>query len=854
MKQILALLFLLPVSKGILYAQNWTKLNSVGINNSAPFISYRGAAATFYLNGKVYWGTGENPSNYYNDWWEIDPVTKVFTQMASIPADPRSGAIAFTIGNKGYVGTGEKYMKLYKDFFEYDPVANSWTEKSKVPVEKRSYGVGFSIGGYGYVGTGGADILGDLDDLRQYDPATDKWEEKASLPGPDRRNAAGFALNGIGYIGTGYTSTGLVEDFWAYNPESNSWTQKADFGGGPVELATGFALNNNGYILASETNELWKYDPDDNTWHKKSKYPGLALDARAVATWGDTALVSGISKYLGVNCNEFFSYDDNTNRWSAFFKDGSGLANRAGAIGFGINDKCYVGTGYPTATTGSFSDLFELDLNTNNWSQKIDLPEIGRRAAVAFTIGGKGYVGTGDKQFSDESFNDFWEFDPATGSWTQKANFGGSKRGYAVGFATPTKGYIGLGMNEGVLKSDFWEYDPINNSWSNIADYPGGLRQNAASFQIDNKGYVGTGTDASGNKKKDFYCYNSDSQLWTQIADFGGGFRSNAIGFATEGKGYAGLGISSTGKVTKDIWAYNASLNSWNQMPDFPGIARHSAVAFALNGRGYVGTGVDSLGKYLADFWEYKICSADSISILTSGPTTFCTSEKVTLTAIGPGILNYQWNKNGILISDATHQSYTATKTGDYSCSIVNSCGNVMSDTVIVIEFLRPKAKIKNESPVNICEGDEVKLKAKTGEGYSYQWVFNDVDIPGATAENYTASEPGFYTLYVTDINGCSKTSPPLVLNVTCKESSALLSSINLYPNPAHDKLYISFTGNMTQMNVSIFNILGEIVLNTKINGWESPAFIDIRSLIQGFYFISLNNGQEVQNFRFEIN
>src|SRR4029079_4392383 len=148
-------IFLISCSNQLLNAQNtWTQLTDVGVSLDNPTMPYRGAAVALTISGKVYWGTGEVPFTTYNDWWQIDPQTKVFTQMADFPGNPRGRAVGFTIGDKGYVGTGIKNVTLYKDFYEYDPQTNSWTQKANVPGGGRQEAVAFSIGNFGYIGTG----------------------------------------------------------------------------------------------------------------------------------------------------------------------------------------------------------------------------------------------------------------------------------------------------------------------------------------------------------------------------------------------------------------------------------------------------------------------------------------------------------------------------------------------------------------------------------------------------------------------------------------------------------------------------------------------------------------------------
>ena len=126
----------------------------------------------------------------------------------------------------------------------------------------------------------------------------------------------------------------------------------------------------------------------------------------------------------------------------------------------------------------------------NTWTQKANFGGTKRWSAVGFSIEGKGYIGTGFD--STATFrDDFWEYNPSSNIWTQKANFGGGTRVEAVGFNIGAKGYIGTGWQNGSYTTDFWEYDPSSNIWTQKANFGGTPREHAVGFNIGTKGYIG---------------------------------------------------------------------------------------------------------------------------------------------------------------------------------------------------------------------------------------------------------------------------------------------------------------------------------------------------------------------------
>ncbi|MBK7110594.1 MAG: T9SS type A sorting domain-containing protein [Bacteroidetes bacterium] len=107
----------------------------------------------------------------------------------------------------------------------------------------------------------------------------------------------------------------------------------------------------------------------------------------------------------------------------------------------------------------------------------------------------------------------------------------------------------------------------------------------------------------------------------------------------------------------------------------------------------------------------------------------------------------------------------------------------------------------------NFCQGDSVILTA-THDGTSVQWRRNGTDIPGATDENYTVTKKGNYRCIVSNACGITKTSTPIIVNVT-KPPVAIISadgattfcpgdSVTLSIIPKPDRSYQWMRGSTT--------------------------------------------------------
>ena len=268
-----------------------------------------------------------------------------------------------------------------------------------------------------------------------------------------------------------------------------------------------------------------------------------------------------------------------------------GGAPRLEAVGFGLGDRGYIGTGKNDNNT--FKDFWEYDPDQNTWTQKADFAGGKRYSAIGFGLGDKGYVGTGKDDQGNVS-KDLWEYDPVLNTWTQKGDVPGEARYEAMGFTIGNKGYVGLGSGS----ADFYQYNPQTDTWIQKANFPINLSQ-AVAFAINDKGYAGSGDDT-----KVFYQYDPDLDVWTKKKDIGPWHRGAPVGFSVNGKGYVGTGHAGNQYgVRKDFWEYDPAANNWTQVTSMPG-RRYGAVAFVINDKAFVGTGTRHYG-FRNDLWLF---------------------------------------------------------------------------------------------------------------------------------------------------------------------------------------------------------------------------------------------------------
>lgn len=154
--------------------------------------------------------------------------------------------------------------------------------------------------------------------------------------------------------------------------------------------------------------------------------------------------------------------------------------------------------------------------------------------------------------------------------------------------------------------------------------------------------------------------------------------------------------------------------------------------------------------------------------VSNDGELEFCYGEDVVLTASEGE--NYLWNNGENTESIVVTESDTLFVT----ITDLNGCMTT-SDSVAVIAHPLP------EIPIITNSNDTLY----TIEGYTYQWLFEGVIIPGATNYYLVAAEEGNYKVIITDINECSSTSIDFYFNfIAIENANDLIESLSIFLIP----------------------------------------------------------------------
>ena len=153
----------------------------------------------------------------------------------------------------------------------------------------------------------------------------------------------------------------------------------------------------------------------------------------------------------------------------------------------------------------------------------------------------------------------------------------------------------------------------------------------------------------------------------------------------------------------------------------------------------------------MSDTIDVVVFEIEEIEVVASGDTAFCNGGEVVLSASGGQ--TFEWMPNG-----EQSESITVTESGEYSVEVLDANGcESFSDTVEIVVFELPQVSLSIDA-LEMCEGDSTLLTASSDDDVTFEWFENGNNISGAADSTLFVTDSSYYSVLITDVNGCTAT------------------------------------------------------------------------------------------------
>lgn len=252
------------------------------------------------------------------------------------------------------------------------------------------------------------------------------------------------------------------------------------------------------------TGRVDAYDPASNTWSQKKSIPEAITHAPSLVINGEAWLFGGyVGKDPGPPSKKVHIYNATSNTW----RRGPDMPDVRGAGAVAqVGQTVYFFGGRGPGRTFDVPEMYALDLSTNTWSIKANLPN-PRNHIAGIAVDGYVYAVGGQWQEASQAVNqdDVHRYDPTTNSWTEVASIP-----LAVSHNTASifsyNGRIVMAGGEkahNVSTARVYSYSPVKDRWDFLGDMPAARRAPAAGI-INDRIYLAGGS-LVGSQKYDLY-------------------------------------------------------------------------------------------------------------------------------------------------------------------------------------------------------------------------------------------------------------------------------------------------------------------------------------------------------------
>lgn len=297
----------------------------------------------------------------------------------------------------------------------------------------------------------------------------------------------------------------------------------------------------------------------------------------------------------------------------------------------------------------------------------------------------------------------------------------------------------------------------------------------------------------------------------------------------------ASVTINSTGGIVISASSTNTSCGNNNGTATIS-VTQGNANSFAWSNGATTSSQVNlAAGTYTVTVTDIGGCTASASVVvggsgsgnvaITSANTKMCVGDSIEICAPA-NYVSYLWN-NG-----QTGRCVWAKQAGNYYVTVTDNGNCTASSNVIGIT-------VYQQPPVSISVNGDTLVAYNAS---SYQWYRDGILIPGATNPVFVPTQSGSYTVVVSNANGCTAQSLPVVITVTGVEEIGK-ETMSVYPNPnATSQWNISVSQHWLGATCEVFDDRGRLVYQAEIKNERSLVDLNVAS---GVYMMKVTKGSK---------
>lgn len=270
-----------------------------------------------------------------------------------------------------------------------------------------------------------------------------------------------------------------------------------------------------------------------------------------------------------------------------------------------------------------------------------------------------------------------------------------------------------------------------------------------------------------------------------------------------------------------------------------------------LPGGVYIVTVTDSTNASLTDTLSVWSPSAPLVSfpVIKDAKCYFQSSGEIELNLSGGAQpYKYQWS-NGY--TGALAQNLAA---GSINVTVTDSAGCEFTQGFTINQPLPLDLTANSiDDNLNNCTGTGEAIVTGGIQPYTYAWN----DPSNQTTAVATGLCKGVYKVTVNDSNQCVQYRTIIIDNTAGINQNEFLKSINIYPNPADNHIYIKgIDSQNSKLYIRLYNTLGQELMNTQKDFIQNEEVkVDLNNLSNGIYYILIENQSgEIYNQKIIIN